>query len=949
MPKPNPAQEALFATAKQVHMFDKSYEERVAQRKDEPVECLGQQFPSDDARRAHYLGLLAEKLKDAEFRAQLGFPVGTDEAILRMSDPPWYTACPNPWLGEFVHVYGKPYDAEAEKTAPYHREPMAVDVSVGKTDALYKAHGYHTKVPHLAIVPSILHYTKPGDIVLDGFCGSGMTGVAAQFCGTAPLPYRKQVEGEWRDAGLGKPEWGARRVVLNDLGPAASFIAANYNLPFDVDGFAREAQRILDEVEVELGWMYETLHSDGKTKGRIEYTVWSEVFTCPDCAGEIVFLTEALDSASKRVRDDFPCSHCGVSLSKDSLERAFESKIDAATGQPWKRIKLRAELIQYVVEGRRFQKAPDVADRELLSRIEQLPVPAELPAIRFPIETMAHGSRLAPKGFTHVHHLFLPRAAHSVSAVWRKASAVPDRRNRNELLFFVEQAIWGMSLLNRYQPIQQGKEGGSQVNRQLNGVYYVSSQVSEVSPRYNLQLKLGRLADHAFQQAVATGESAVVTVGSCAAMPASNGSIDYIFTDPPFGENIYYADLNFLVEAWHRVVTDPGPEAIVDRAKKKGLAEYQHLMHACFAEYYRVLKPGRWMTVVFSNSSNAVWRAIQEALGTAGFVVADVRNLDKEQLSYRQQTSSAVKADLVISAYKPTEALQAKFKLGTSSADAVWALIREHLSNIPVFVQKGAIAQLVAERTPQVLHDRMIAFHVQRSLVVPLSTSEFMQGLSERFPQRDGMVFLNDQVAEYDKKRMTAGELKQLTLFVTDESSAILWLRQQLERKPQTFPDLQPQYMTESQSWVRHEASMELRDLLHQNFLCYDGTGPVPSQIHSALSTNHKDMRNLPKDDPNLRAMAKDRWYVPDPNKQADLDKLREKALVAEFELYKASKDKRLKVFRTEAVRAGFHTAYQAKDFAAIVAVGKKLPEAVVQEDPVLLQYFDVAAMLVGE
>lgn len=150
------------------------------------VECMGASYPSDKARREHYLKLLAEKLADPAFRKQEGFPGGTDEAILAMSDPPYYTACPNPFLKDFVAEYGKPYDASLK----YAREPSAIDVSVGKTDALYKAHAYHTKVPHLAIVPSILHYTEPGDIVLDGFAGSGMTGVAAQWCGAAPLAYR---------------------------------------------------------------------------------------------------------------------------------------------------------------------------------------------------------------------------------------------------------------------------------------------------------------------------------------------------------------------------------------------------------------------------------------------------------------------------------------------------------------------------------------------------------------------------------------------------------------------------------------------------------------------------------------------------------------------------------------------------------------------------------------
>lgn len=256
---------SLFAPP-QGDMFEPSYEERLAKRA-EPVECLGLTFENEDARRAHFLALLTEKLKDPDFRNTPGFPQGSDEAILRMSDPPYYTACPNPFLADFVRVYGKPYDPNEA----YEREPFAVDVSVGKGDALYKAHGYHTKVPHLAIVPSILHYTRPGDLVLDGFCGSGMTGLAAQWCGTAPAAYRAQLEAEWKAQGHAAPEWGARRVILNDLGPAASFIAAGYNLPFDVQRFENEARRILAEVEQELGWMYECLHTDGKTVGRINY------------------------------------------------------------------------------------------------------------------------------------------------------------------------------------------------------------------------------------------------------------------------------------------------------------------------------------------------------------------------------------------------------------------------------------------------------------------------------------------------------------------------------------------------------------------------------------------------------------------------------------------------------------------------------------------------------
>ncbi len=127
--------------------------------------------------------------------------------------------------------------------------------------------------------------------------------------------------------------------------------------------------------------------------------------------------------------------------------------------------------------------------------------------------------------------------------------------------------------------------------------------------------------------------------------------------------------------------------------------------------------------------------------------------------------------------------------------------------------------------------------------------------------------------------------------------------------------------MREVQNWVKHEVTVELKEILRQNFLHYDGSGPLPNQIHAYLSSNFKPLRSLPKDDPALIAKARDRWYVADPSKQPDLEKLRGKTLLAEFETYKQAKDRKLKQFRTEAVRFGFKIAYEGQDYKTIVAV----------------------------
>jgi hypothetical protein len=272
-----------------------------------------------------------------------------------------------------------------------------------------------------------------------------------------------------------------------------------------------------------------------------------------------------------------------------------------------------------------------------------------------------------------------------------------------------------------------------------------------------------------------------------------------------------------------------------------------------------------------------------------------------------------------------------------------------HLAQLPLFSERLGEPEIVVERQDTMLFDRMVAFHVQRGISVPLSAAEFRAGLQQNFIERDEMYFLPIQVNEFDKKRSANAGVRQQELFVHDEASAIVWLRRELAKRPQSFQDLHPSFTRELQSWLKHEIPIELREILEQNFIRFDGRGPVPSQIHAYLSTNFKEARNLAKDDPTLIAKAVDRWYVPDPGKQIDLEKLREKSLLGEFENYKRSKDRKLKVFRTEAVRAGFKAAYDAQEYKTIVDIAAKLPENVLQEDEKLLMYYDVASMRLGD
>ena len=510
----------------------------------------------------------------------------------------------------------------------------------------------------------------------------------------------------------------------------------------------------------------------------------------------------------------------------------------------------------------------------------------------------------------------------------------------SEIEFLFEGSILTPFNLVRYMPQYKERNVGP-----LSGTLYKPMLFGELNILNVMRAKVNRAAEGLSKLPKAL--SCAITTQSSSGMQSQipNNVIDYIFTDPPFGDNLPYSELNFNVETWLGVHTNIKPEAIVSGTQKKDIRGYKSLIGSCFHENYRILKPGRWMTIVFHNSRNTIWNAIQEALFEAGFVVADVRTLDKKRGTTKQQvyTSGAVKQDLVISAYKPNGGLEDRFKLIAGTEDGVWDFVRTHLKQLPVFVSNNGKAEIIAERQHFLLFDRMVAFHVQRGVTVPLSAAEFYAGLEQRFPPRDGMYFLPDQAAKYDKKRITVREVLQLQLFVSDEASAIQWLKQKLIKKPQTFQDIHPQFLKEISGWQKHEKPLELLELLEQNFLRYDGMGDVPSQIHSYLSTNFKELRRLAKDDPALASKGKDRWYVPDPNKAGDLEKLRERALMREFEEYRESKQKRLKVFRLEAVRAGFKKAWQEKDYGTIIEVAKKIKENVLQEDPKLLMFYDQA------
>ncbi|WP_310993752.1 DNA methyltransferase [Aequorivita marina] len=854
------------------------------------ITVLGKTFNSEEERRTYFREELRKKLP--ELKKMDGFPIGEDEDILNLSDPPFYTACPNPWLNDFVAEWEeekKALEKEGKRDADFEvTEPYAADVSEGKNNPIYNAHSYHTKVPHPAIMRYLLHYTQPGDIIFDGFAGTGMTGVAASFISDNKNPN-------------GIRNYGKRHSILGDLSPIATLISHNFNSRQKTTSTKKELNKIIEETWQEVSWMYETKHTKN-IKGFIDNTIWSDIFLCESCQGQIIYWDAVVDYENKKISStNILCKSCGHQNSRRGMERSFTSIFDKNQDTVIRKAADTPVMIEYSVGTKRYKKSLNDFDKELLSRIDTF----STESLFLPKSRMMEGkeSRRNDKlGMTHTYHYFTRRNLITLGVFYNK---IVQSDNFLKHLPILTASISRATQTNRFR---FGGTGG------LSGTLYIPSLKIE---RSAIPLIKSKFRDIYKAEKIKTWTEnlSINTTQSATDFPNFKAnSVDYIFTDPPFGSNIYYSELNFISEDWLKVYQNISKEAIENSGHGKGFVEYINLMSESFRNYFRVLKPGKWMTVEFSNTSAAIWNGIQTSIQNAGFIISNVAGLDRKQGTFKTvTTATAVKQDLVISCYKPSSEFDKKFNQNKNSNVSIWDFVEEHLNHLPIHLVAGNSTTAIIERSPKILFDRLIAFYVQRGLPVPIDAGKFQQGLRERFIERDGMFFTNEQVQEYDKKKKENPEFIQLSLLVSTEQDGVLWLKNLLSKEHLTYQDIQPQWMQALAGVRKGDVIPELATILEENFL---------------------------KDD-------EGKWYAPDPENEADLEKLRNTRLLRLFEGYKKEIENpraKIKEVRVEALRAGFKQCYQDKDFKTIVSVGDRIPNNLLMEDEVLLQFYDIAS-----
>ena len=820
-----------------------------------------------------------EELLD-EVRYIDGFPIANDEDILKLSDPPYYTACPNPYINDFIEEHGTTYDPE---TDDYERKPFVGDVSEGKFHKIYVAHTYHTKVPHKAIMKFINHYSDEGDLIYDGFVGSGMTAAAANELN--------------------------RKAIISDLSPIATFLSYNYSNGINIEKFYKEAMNKINKIKKEYGWMNTTKHSinnedQGKLfenenkEGHINYIVWSDVLICPYCNNDYIFWEVAVDNNTGKVKKKYDCPHCDAKINKKDSKKLKNKYIDNAINEKVEQVVKKPVLINYTFNGERFEKKPSEEDLKKIKNIRKKEIPYWFPTNKLPKGYNTDQPKKS-HGLSHTHHFFTKRNLWLLSSLWD--IELSNKRFTNLFKWLHTASQINVSKLRRYRV---NKGGGG-----LTGTLYCSSLTLEANVIDSFIYKLDVFKD-LYENYIDNNSNILVSTNSITENNTPDNTIDYIFTDPPFGDNLMYSELNFIWESWLKVFTNNETEAIVNSSQNKNLDDYTSLMTQGFKEMYRILKPNRWMTVVFHNSKAKVWNAIQESITRAGFIIAQVSTLDKKQGSFKQVTSAgAVKNDLVINAYKPKKEFEDKF-LKNAGEGLEADFVKEQLKHLPV----GANI----ERTEQMLYSKMLAHYVENGFKIKYDANNFYKLLHDNFVELDGYWFLEDQADEYSewKSSLKLDEIEDIkkgnqVLFVVDEKSALTWINNFLD-EPKEYGEIYTSY--EQIATQTDDKIPELRELLDQNFILEDGKYRRPKTRKERESIEKSRTKNLERAWKKLLDRAK-------------------------------NGSRKIKNIRKEALIYGFTKCYQQENYEDIVTVADRLYKSTLESSGDILDFVDIARM----
>jgi hypothetical protein len=625
------------------------------------------------------------------------------------------------------------------------------------------------------------------------------------------------------------------------------------------------------KVKPEIDWLYETRCDRCGGKATTNYTVYSQVFECPRCLEKIPLFDcvevqgQTAQGKPKKIK---VCPHCHV--------RGIDEEINTRT----KRYGAMPVFIEYschnecdpitstrrhndiVTEKREYFELYDIGK---IKEIEDIDIPHWYPRNRMmheesDKEPWGDKWRSGTSNFRTVAELYTKRNLWALAVI---KSAIEASNMQQQLLFGFEAILINLSTMQGYSLDPRFP------NNLMKGTYYVPQIGKEYAALGWYKGKINNLLRGYKKVSEYVDKNPILLVStqdSAKPLEMKSNSVDYIFTDPPYSGNVQYGELNFVWESWLDLDTRWHDDEIIVN-KVRGITEndWTEKMHLAIAECYRVLKPGRAISMCYHDTSEGTWALLQDIMAENGFIAENISHatyIDAKEKSRNQLTADKVtKRDLVINFRKPKPGEAAADISITGQediatfAEKVRAIIRDYLNANP----GSAKDRIYDEVVSRMVRSGQMEAHDFDEILKTIAEETVIPGVSEAsrwYLKETEMTMADDaEAAREDAAAVVLGQ------FIVN------YLHKNPEQEGVHYSDLFEQYIY----GVKDKLRRQMIDILPDYFYKTDeGTWRLPASEEEEKFKSDARAQGLGRRVKRYIAMLKSGVAIPEREQQSD-------------------------------------------------------------------------------
>jgi len=516
-------------------------------------------------------------------------------------------------------------------------QPIQKQILAKPHRPVYRMHRYFARRPYSVFSELVDHYTNENDLILDPFCGGGVTLVEGILL--------------------------KRRVIGFDLNPLASFITKMELETVDLEKLEKIKEEIENKFQMYNKKFFSTLCRKCKKKTLSDWFEYSPNLKCNSCLGEFNLI-----SSTKKGPGTWICPHCSEQIKfSPTSETVYEMKSICYTCTHCKNHEVASAL---------------ESDKILVSKTKKLFkkefLKLNIPDAKIPDCNMQRESALHKKNILYFNQFFTERHLVLLSYLKKIILEYPDLQEWLLLTFsatlrYTNKMVTRNQKWRKDRPLEWAKPGFW-----MPSVYLEANVWEEFSRRLNAvilgkkdyQSKLTEKIENYLNPKLLTTSLKLgyhISSRSSTKQPLENNSIDCVITDPPYGSYVHYADLSNFWASWLPEIQGMGKlindaeEAVIARKKfpgSKDIHHYQQILEKCFKECFRVLKPGRFMVLTFNNREPRAWASLLISISKSGFEFPENGVMFQDGVSAYKHTSQSrrngsVIGDFIFSFKKP--------------------------------------------------------------------------------------------------------------------------------------------------------------------------------------------------------------------------------------------------------------------------------------------------------